>query len=509
MSTLDKAQQGRNAIGRGLDQLKKGIRLDSWSNLLSKVGVGGRDKRTAATVDEPPVLAFREQLDALYHGNDMARKIVDFPAQEMTRSWVRVRASELKAAEASAFSRDVLDAMETLGLQQAVEEAIAWSRLYGGACVFMGVDGGGNVDKPLDLDKARTLKFLTVFDRHDIRVATRYGDPLKANYGKPETYEIVSVISTVDDQSPRRQSNPGTQRLGQRIHESRMLVFEGVRTGLVRQRSINNGWADSVFVSLMSTLRGHDSVWQSTEILMQDFAQAVIKIQGLHEAMSMNGEQAVMDRMDLMDVSRSVLRALILDAEHEDFERKPTPMTGLPEVLDAWMHRLSAGTGIPVTLLFGRAPAGQNATGDSDFRIFYDKITAEQTRSLRPQLEKFLTVLLNVNDGPTGGLEPESWEVDFLPLWRLNELEESARRKNVADADAIYIQEGVLNPTDITRARFAGADYSPETTVDEETLEALAEVSAAKQELELNPPEPPAPVVAPPPGEGPPPPPEE
>ena len=501
---MSKAERGRKAIGEGLDQLKKGIRLDSWSNLLSKVGVVGRDKRVSSTVDEPQVFKVRHEMDALYHGNDLARKIIDFPAQEMVREWVRIRTTTMAPKEATTFSRDVLDSMETLDLQDKLGEAIAWARLYGGSCVFLGVDGGGAVHQPLNLEKARSLKFITVFDRHDIRVSSRYDDPLEANYGKPRTYEIISVINAADSRGFQPRNNQA-KNLGKHIHESRMLEFEGVRTSLYRKRTMNDGWADSVFVSLISTLRGHDAVWQSTELLMQDFAQAVIKIQGLADAMATHGEEAVMARMELMDLSRGILRAIVLDAEKEDFERKPTPMTGLPEILDAWMHRLSAGTGIPVTLLYGRSPAGQNATGDSDFRIFYDKIEAEQKRYLRPQLEKFLTVLLNVDDGPTGGVEPESWELDFLPLWRLNELEESERRKNVADTDAIYIQEGVLTPTDVTRARFTGADYSPETTVDEETIEALAEVSAARQELELNPPEPP-PMVAPgaPPAEPPP-----
>lgn len=493
-------KRGAAAVGAALDAGRKQIRLDSWSNVFSKMGVAGRDKRTAATVNSAPVFTVRADMDALYHGNDLARKIIDLPAQEMVRSWIRLRSASLSTEESTKLSRDVLDGMETRKVSKTVEDALAWANLYGGCCVFMGVDDGLNVRSPLDLKKARSLKFLNILDRHELQVKTRYGNPVEAKYGEPETYEISTVMSSGDVRGFADKAAVS----GQIIHETRLLRFGGPRTGRWRSREVNNGWADSVFVSVISTLRGHDSVWMSSEALMQDFAQAVIKIQGLADMMSEHGEDEVMTRMELMDVSRSVLRALILDADNEDFERKPTPMTGLPEVLQAWMHRLSAATGIPVTLLFGRSPAGQNATGDSDFRIFYDKISAAQERDLRPQLERLIEVLLNVDDGPTGGIEPESWQFDFLPLWRLNALEESERRKNIAETDEIYINSGVLGPEEVTRSRFAGEDYSAETVVGEEALDALAKASEERLQLELNPPQLELPVDGRPPAPNPP-----
>lgn len=461
-------------------------RLDSWTNLVSKMGVVGRDKRMSSTVDDAPIFKVREEMSALYHGNDLAKKIVDLPVQEMFRRWIRLRSSAMSQKDAITMSRDVLDYMESKRIKSTLEEAMTWAKLYGGACVFMGIRGAGAVNTPLEPMRAKSLEFLTVFDRHEIRVARYYADPLKANYGKPELYEIVSTLNDADV----RGSGLHDHKTGQIIHASRMLVFEGTRTDKWRKRQFNGGWSDSVFVSAIATLRGHDSVWMSSESLMQDFAQAVIKLQGLSEAMSTNGEDNVMTRLELMDTSRSVLRALVLDAEHEDFERKPTPMTGLADVIDRWMHRLSAATSIPVTLLYGRSPAGQNATGESDFRIFYDKIAAEQERDLRPELERLLEVIFNVDDGPTKGAEPESWQFDFLPLWQLNALEESQRRKAQAETDEIYVNTGVLTPQAVTRSRFGGDDYSTETMVDEEAIAALEETNQARQELELNPPEP-------------------
>ena len=476
-----------------LQSAQNAVNFDSWSNLYTKMGVLGRDKRVSSTVDDAPVFTERAEMDALYHGNDLAKKIVDLPAREMTRRWIRMRSSEMKVKEASEFSRKVLDDMESRGVRKTIQDALAWASLYGGCCVIVGVDDGKPVHTPLDLKKARSIKYMNIIDRHEMQIKQLYTNPLAPNYGKPELYQLFSVLNTTDNlrMGPSPHAPPG-----QVIHASRMLHFDGTRTGRWRAREVNGNWADSVFVSLIATLRGHDSVWQSSEVLMQDFAQAVIKLEGLHEAMSTHGEAGIMARLTQMETTRSTLRALLLDAEHEDFERKPTPMTGLPDVLEGWMHRLSAATNIPVTLLYGRSPAGQNATGESDFRIFYDWISAKQETDLQPQLEKLIEILLNVNDGPTNGVEPESWEMDFLPLWRLNELEESQRRKAIAETDEIYINTSVTTPEAVTRARFAGEDYSAEMVIDEEAIEALVEISDKRTELELNPPKP-EPTVAP------------
>jgi uncharacterized protein len=229
-------------------------------------------------------------------------------------------------------------------------------------------------------------------------------------------------------------------------------------------------------------IRGYDHTWTSAEQLMQDFAQAVIKIKGLAEMMATNGEARVRARMETMDASRSVLRAVMLDAEWEDFERKPTPMTGLPELLDRWLHRVSAAAEIPITLLFGMSPGGLNATADGDIEFFYNMIKTKQERDLRPQLEKFFKVLLCSKDGPTQGAEPEGWSFDFEPLWQMSDKEKAELRKSVAETDILYIDRGVLNPQTVTENRFMGDQYSMETSVDQESQNALGDANAMPED---------------------------
>ncbi|KKM23144.1 hypothetical protein LCGC14_1618110, partial [marine sediment metagenome] len=58
--------------------------------------------------------------------------------------------------------------------------------------------------------------------------------------------------------------------------------------------------------------------------------------------------------------------------------------------------------------------------------------------------------------------------VEWVPLWQLTEEEEAKRRKSVAESDAIYINSGVLDPTEVANSRFGGEVYSAETVLDDQ-----------------------------------------
>ena len=47
----------------------------------------------------------------------------------------------------------------------------------------------------------------------------------------------------------------------------------------------------------------------------------------------------------------------------------------------------------PMTKLFGRSPAGMNATGESDLKNYYDYVDSQREAKVRPVLQKLLPVL--------------------------------------------------------------------------------------------------------------------
>lgn len=86
----------------------------------------------------------------------------------------------------------------------------------------------------------------------------------------------------------------------------------------------------------------------------------------------------------------------------------------MSDIYDKFMLDVAGAAEMPVTKLFGRAPAGMNATGESDLQNYYDSIETKQEDDLRPVLEKLLPVLCLSELGAV----PDDLEFQFNPIRR-------------------------------------------------------------------------------------------
>jgi hypothetical protein len=116
-----------------------------------------------------------------------------------------------------------------------------------------------------------------------------------------------------------------------------------------------------------------------------------------------------------------------------------------------------------------------------------------QEYKLKPNLERLIRYIYLSKLGKTEGNEPESWSIQFVPLWQNTEEQEALLRRTVAETDRIYIETGVLDPSEVAISRFGGDIYSTETVIDLQgrqngydpnemaKLEAEKEMEVAKQ----------------------------
>jgi phage-related protein (TIGR01555 family) len=509
-------------------------RADAWSNIITGLGMAERDKRLGAKITVPRSTNEFQLFEDLYHGDDLARTVVEVPNQEMVRNWITISnddneepqedqkgsqdlqqsqlgvpgsgdagkglslasanvapndTNEIKqkpvkkldalpphpgpddSAEIEQPDQDIdenkligkktLQKLEALEAQSKIFETLNWADVFGGALLFLGIDDGigqnpSGLKKPLNEDNIKSFSFLSVFDRWDVDVYSWYRDPRHPKFGLPESYRIRQTASA---------GGTDNSLAGDIVHETRVIRFDGAMVNR-RRRLRNAGWADSVYIRLADIIRDFAIAWGGVAHLLQDFSQAVFKMKGLADALLADEDNLVLNRMKLMDMARSVARAVPIDAESEDFERKQTPVTGMPELLDRFALRLAAAARMPVTLLMGQAPAGLNATGASDVRNFYDYIHARQERILRPRLNRIIWLLFKSADGPTGGKIPDNWSITFNPLWQASETEQATIRFQTAQADNLYFQMGSLTADEIAQSRFGGDKYSTETILD-------------------------------------------
>jgi phage-related protein (TIGR01555 family) len=412
------------------------LRRDGWENWLTGVGTRGRDKSMHMGFVEMPRLTVAE-LSTLYHFSDLAATIVDFRPSEMFREGFILEDTDSDWREQ--MRKDITE-REVLGL---LLEGMLWGRLYGGDILIIGADDGRDPSEPLDEKNIKSIDFLTNVDMRYVVPASYYLDPHQPKYLQPEKYRVMDITGIVYLE----------------LHETRVIRFGGARTDQLRRRA-NNSWDYSVLQRPHEVLRSFEQTWKSVDNLISDASQGVFKIKGLVNAIATpNGRELMRARMELADMSRSVARSVMLDAqEGEDFSRTATQFTGLPELMDRQMMRLSAATRIPVAILMGRSAAGLNATGDSDFKAFYDSVAAEQEVWLAPLLRRLLRILMLNKSGPTGGVEKDDYVIKFPPLWQPTAKEIAEIGKLNAERDAVRITSQVWLPHEVALARKNGDD---------------------------------------------------
>lgn len=364
--------------------------------------------------------------------------------------------------EMQSVGKSTLLFLEFLEAQTKVYESLVWSKVFGGSLLFMGInDGGGDnpmsMARPLNEENIISFDFLSVFDRWDVDVYTWYRDPRHPKFGLPETYRIRQTASA---------GGTDSSLAGDIVHESRCIRFDGTMVNR-RRRNRNTGWSDSIFIKLADTIRDFATAYGGVGVLLQDFSQSVFKMKGLYESLIGDGEDVVKKRIQIMDMSKSMVRAVMIDADGEEFENSGRAVSGLSDLLDRFALRLSAATRIPVCLLMGQSPAGLQATGASDIRFFYDWIKSQQEKILRPRLNRLLSLIFKAKNGPTRGKIPKNWSLSFNTLWQSSETETATLRLQVAQTDQLYIENGVLTADEVSKSRFGGDRYSTETVLDE------------------------------------------
>ncbi len=444
---------------------------DGLQNVASALGTS-RDKRVAGRyVYSGEVDSL--QLEAMYAESWLAAKIVDAVAEDMTRAWRQVMFDD-----DTATARDSQMAVETeerrLSVPDAAQRALKWARLYGGSVVLLAMRDGRH-DQPLDVERVRRgdLQRLIVFDRTQVQHDGRrfVEDLASIHFGEPEAYQLTAAGRRIE------------------LHHTRCLRFEGrvLPPGLSRGSA---GWGGSVLQPIFEAIRDKDSAMAGVSTMVAEANVDVISTPGLADILSTErGEAIVTRRIAATALLKSIQRVLVLDGE-EKYDRKPVSFAGLPEIIDRFALDVCGAADIPATRLFGRAPAGLNATGEADLQLYYDRISALQHGQLSRQMDRLDEVLLR----SVFGSKPADFRYEWRPLREMSEAERATVQKMRADTDAIYLDKGVVTEGLVARELKERGTYA---TMGDADVQLAAELAEASFEHALEPPAP-APEPVPP-----------
>ena len=441
----DSAQQARleaSAAGRVQIGLQH---ADGWANVMTGMG-GPMDKRKYNFFAEYPIITDPE-LERMYFGDGLAARIVDVVADDMTREWIKLEADE-EDDQADEDALDVIaDVMQDIDAQGVFNEAVKWKGLYGGAVIVMGVLDGQTLDQPLNVNRITGFDYLRVIDRSDIDLfqSVYQNDPSLPGFGQPVLLYLYFQVGVV--------------RYPKLVHISRCCVLKGkkVPTGATPTTTLTQRfWGLSMFNGLYDVIADYNSNMSSAVSVMQEFCIGKFKMSGLADMMAEGNENTVQARMQLISTMKSVIHAVMLDAENEDYTRDTVALTGVSEVIDRSALRVCAAAGIPYTRLWGDSPGGLSTDDESGRKTYYDMIRSKQHTELLPAIKKLVMVIQAWKKTKT------DVKIEFNPLYSLTEVEESTVKLNAQTVEngkatmyAAYIADGVLQPEQVFALEWA------------------------------------------------------
>lgn len=461
----DEAERRRlNERGREILRRKNGAvrphREDGYVNLLNKYGTK-QDNSEAYKFEREPVIPDM-QLTGLYEGNGLFSKIIDTPAEEALKHGFDLN---LKSDELNAFVEDALDDLEW---EEKAATAIKWARLYGGALIVMLIDDGRGLEEPVDWEHIRSIDELRVYERSIVQpdYASLYQQDYGwkgvgnrvSKFGQPEYYYVSSIYGSF------------------KVHESRCLVF---RNGVLPEQTSNATylfWGMPEYVRIRRALRETVTAHTDSVKLLERSVQAIYSMKGLASLLTTDdGENQVLKRLQLVDTSRGLLNSIAIDSEGEQYDFKTFQFSGVKDVIDATCNMLSALTNIPQTILFGRSPAGMNATGDSDFESYYNFVEKIQRLMLKRNLRTLLDVVFRAGIASGDVAEEPDYKLEFKPLWSLSDTEQAAVDQTKAQTALVkaqtaqaYVDMQALDPTEVRRRLASDEEFDVEDIISED-----------------------------------------
>lgn len=413
--------------------------IDRLSSLVTGLGTARDKSATAAHVYVPRTPA---ELRAAYRDNWIARKAVDIVPFDMLREW---RGWQADDAQVEAIEK----AETALDLRRKLMAAMIRGRLYGGGAILIG-DGAANPAHELVIDRLPKdgIRYLHVLSRYEITAGEIQRDPTSAYFGEPTYYGVA-----------------GAERSGQRIHPSRVIPFFGAPLP-DDYWTAGEFWSDSILQAILDAVDQASSAAQHIAAMLPEAKQDVISVPGLSQWLATeDGTKKLTERFAYAARMKSMFGMLVLEGdgrspEGETYQQKQLSFASLPDVAKLFLQIASGAADIPVTRMLGQAPAGLNATGDSDTRNYYDHVAAKQNVELSPAIRRLDRALLR----HALGAEPPGVWYTWNPLYQPSEKEKADVAKMVAETAAIYATAALVPGDVITegvKGRLTNTDTFP------------------------------------------------
>lgn len=388
----------------GSGQVLAGVpTLDSFVNLAHKLGVGADNPLSSSTYGYNPITRNRQLLEWIHRGSWLGGVAIDIVADDMTRAGVDF-VSELGPGDGERMEAYA----DEVGGWSALNDAIKWSRLYGGGLAVHLVDGQDPRTPLRPETVARDqYKGLIALDRHQVDpsmedLVTDYGRHL----GMPKYYRVNAAAPALR---------------GAAVHYTRVAFRgEGIRLPY-QQRLTEQLWGISVLERLYDRMIAFDSASTGAAQLVFKSHLRTLSIDGLRDVVAAGGTamNGLMSYVEVMRRFQGIEGLTLLDKEDEfEVQGSGSAFSGVSGIVEQLADQLAGALQIPKTRLFGQSPGGMSGgKDDAGERTYYDGIRQGQNKELRAGV----TAMYRMSAQSLGIRLPDGFGISFASLYDIDD----------------------------------------------------------------------------------------
>ena len=352
--------------------------MDTFTNSLARLGAGTASIMNGTEYTMTRITRNYTLLNTLYRNSWIAKKVINVIPEDMTKNWFSI------SAKLKPDMQDRFDRLQKLTLiKEKILEGLYWGRLYGGAGALILIEGHEELlMEPLGIDDVlpNSFKGLMIADRWSgiypsLELIQDINDP---DFGLPEFYEYRNNFGQVV----------------QKVHHSRIIRFCGRKLPFYEEQ-MEIHWGASEMEHVFDELQKRDNTSWNIASLVFQANLLVNKVDGMDQLLALGDSQAQSDFYNVKQ-AQNIMRnsnAMMICGKDEDITALQYTFAGLNDIYESFMLDVAGACDTPVTRLFGRSPAGMNATGEGDMDNYYDMIGQQQNTILRPKIDKLLPIM--------------------------------------------------------------------------------------------------------------------
>ena len=405
-----------------------GLTADSFSNVPGRLGFGTPNLMESA---EYPVTRLTQNyglLNSMFRNDWIAAAIVTAIPTDMCKNWYTLKGqiTPEQIAEYETVERKTK-------IKRQILRGLKWGSLFGGAAGIIVVQGQEDMlDQPLNLHMIMPGQFrgIIIADRWsgvypDTTLVQDIDDP---DFGTPEFYNFAMSETDIAN--------------GIKVHHSRVLIFPGEELPY-NEAMAENWWGMSKLERVYTELTKRNTTSANIAQLIFQANIRTYKMANLGELLMATDPQSQRDLYQVLSAQNHLMSSMgmnVMDKEDE-FSTSQYTFSGVSDVYELFMLDVAGAAETPVTKLFGRSPAGMNATGESDLTNYYDKVSGLQEEKLRPLLEKLMPVI----SMSTWGAIPDDLAFEFNPVRDTSEQERANLIQQSTAAVTSVFSAGIIS----------------------------------------------------------------